>query len=275
MAQTDTKSDIKFHYIPVDKLEVWRDVNVRTKDIEIDIEDLANNIREIGVQVPLLVKPKSGDKYWVISGQRRLLAARRAGLKEVPCLIREDISALDARIASFSENTYRLDMTADDKSDAAAFLLGKLKTKEAVAARLGVTVQTLHDYLGYRDVDPRIKTFVRQHKMNVDTALKIHRKFADREAAYEIAQTYAESPRKSKQKVFEAIRQAPKTANTSEVKTTLKRLGDMIPYKIFLPPVTSDIIKDLARQGGQKPEHVIAQIVEQWIDAFKQGTATL
>ena len=52
------------------------------------IEDLANSIREHGVIQPLVVrKVKTG--YEIVAGERRWRAAREAGLKEVPCVVRE------------------------------------------------------------------------------------------------------------------------------------------------------------------------------------------
>ncbi len=53
------------------------------------LEDLAHSIRDKGVLEPLLVRPTQGGRYELIAGERRLRAARLAGLDEVPVLFRD------------------------------------------------------------------------------------------------------------------------------------------------------------------------------------------
>ncbi|MCA9774388.1 MAG: ParB/RepB/Spo0J family partition protein, partial [Myxococcales bacterium] len=52
------------------------------------LDELAASIREIGVIQPLIVRP-SGDGYELIAGERRWRAAQRAGLREVPVIVKE------------------------------------------------------------------------------------------------------------------------------------------------------------------------------------------
>lgn len=274
--QDPEKKEMEFDYIPVSQLDLWEDINVRKTDVYLNIEELADNIRKIGVQVPLLVKPKGNNKYWVISGQRRLIASKKAGLEKVPCVIRKDIKPLDARIASFSENIYRLDMNDDDKSEAAAILLEELKNEHAVAKRLGVSVQTVRSYLGYRTVPENIKEFVRQHKMNRDTATKIYKKFKhDPSFAYDVAKDYAEAPKSQKSAVNEAIDKTQPTDDLQKLKKNIQEAEQSTPYKIRLPSLTSDIINRLAKQGGTSPSDIIVQIIQKWVTLFKEGKVSL
>src|SRR5690606_16227260 len=75
------------------------------------LEDLTNSIREKGVMQPLLVRPsdQGPDIYEIIAGERRWRAAQRAGLHEVPVIIREvdDKEALELAII---ENVQRVDL---------------------------------------------------------------------------------------------------------------------------------------------------------------------
>ena len=75
------------------------------------LEDLTNSIREKGVMQPLLVRPsdQGPDIYEIIAGERRWRAAQRAGLHEVPVIIREvdDKEALELAII---ENVQRADL---------------------------------------------------------------------------------------------------------------------------------------------------------------------
>lgn len=262
-------------YIKVDKLEPW-EVNVRKTDRLIDLDELASNIKEVGIQNPLVVKPQ-GDKYLVISGQRRLMAARKAGLIEVPCIIREDINTVDAVIASFSENLYRLEMNDDDKADAAYYLLEKSKGDvDAVARKLGVSPTTVRKYLSYKNLPIQIKKYVQQGKMTSTVAREIYYKFQnDPTTAEEIAKEYAESPDKEKPDVYAAVKQSTSSDNLQTVKGRAKKIGNAVPYKILLPSPTSNIIKEIAQLNNQKPPIIIAQIVENWVDQFRLGKVKL
>ena len=82
------------------------------KDFDAELlEDLTNSIREKGVMQPLLVRPsgQGPDVYEIIAGERRWRAAQRAGLHEVPVIIREvdDKEALELAII---ENVQRADL---------------------------------------------------------------------------------------------------------------------------------------------------------------------
>src|SRR5690606_13057180 len=95
--------------LPVEFIIANRANPRRTFDAE-QLEDLTNSIREKGVMQPLLVRP-SGDPniFEIIAGERRWRAAQRAGLHEVPVIVREvgDKEALE--LASI-ENVQRVDL---------------------------------------------------------------------------------------------------------------------------------------------------------------------
>ncbi len=78
---------------------------------EADLTDLAQSIREHGVVQPVVVRPAPGrpDRYEIIAGERRWRAAQRAGLAEIPVLVRDvdDRTALELAII---ENVQRADL---------------------------------------------------------------------------------------------------------------------------------------------------------------------
>ncbi len=106
--QADTGSGIR--RLPVEFIIASR-ANPR-KDFDPEqLEDLTNSIREKGVMQPLLVRPsdQGPDVFEIIAGERRWRAAQRAGLHEVPVIIREvdDKEALELAII---ENVQRADL---------------------------------------------------------------------------------------------------------------------------------------------------------------------
>ncbi len=74
-----------------------------------ELTDLAQSIREHGIVQPVLVRPKDGGGYEIIAGERRWRAAQRAGVSEIPVIVREvnDRTALELAII---ENVQRADL---------------------------------------------------------------------------------------------------------------------------------------------------------------------
>lgn len=115
--------------------------NIRTVTEEID--ELAADIKSHGIINPITVVQSSSvpGYYHVIAGHRRLKAARRAGLKTVPCHIIADGSDEYLREVALSENVARLDMTPYEECLAVKHLLRSRKDIKSVAKRLGRTVR--------------------------------------------------------------------------------------------------------------------------------------
>ena len=74
-----------------------------------DIDGLAASIRRLGVLVPLILE-KEGDSFQVVCGHRRLLAAKRAGLSSVPCIVQDSVEVRAGEV-TFAENFFRKDLS--------------------------------------------------------------------------------------------------------------------------------------------------------------------
>ncbi len=102
--------------LPVEFITANRRNPRREFDAE-QLEELANSIREKGVMQPILVRPSEfdPDSYEIIAGERRWRAAQKAGLHEVPVIIREvdDKEALELAII---ENVQRADLNSIDEA---------------------------------------------------------------------------------------------------------------------------------------------------------------
>ena len=81
----------------------------RTRMDEGSLYELAESIRAQGVMQPILVRPLGDDHYEIIAGERRMRAARLAGLAEVPVLVRE-VPDEAAAVMSLIENIQREDL---------------------------------------------------------------------------------------------------------------------------------------------------------------------
>jgi ParB family chromosome partitioning protein len=127
----------RFEFIPTDKVELRPgEFNVRRRDIEREVDELAENIKNIGILQPIIVN-KIGDKYIPIAGQRRYLAAVKAGLKEIPAFVYENLDRRRAIEISLSETIHRVDVGDADLTDAVASLYEIYGNVKAVAQLLG------------------------------------------------------------------------------------------------------------------------------------------
>ncbi len=118
----------------------------RTDFDEEALEELADSIRQLGLIQPITVK-RAGDKYIIISGERRWRAAEKAGLKTLPAYIREvDDTTLHAM--ALVENIQREDLNAIEISLGMQRLIEECGlTQEALAERLGKKRSTVANYL--------------------------------------------------------------------------------------------------------------------------------
>jgi ParB family chromosome partitioning protein len=101
------------------------------------IAELAASLKNRGMLQPILVRPKGRDAYEIVAGERRWRAAQKAGLHEVPVVIRELSDAETAEIALI-ENIQRVDLSPLEEAAAYARLAEVYKrTQEEIAEAVG------------------------------------------------------------------------------------------------------------------------------------------
>jgi len=103
---------------------------------EQELSELAESIRQHGVIQPITVRAR-GDAFELVVGERRLRAAKLAGLEEIPAMVKE-LSDLESAEISIIENLQREDLNPLEEAAAFSRLLSELGyTQEKIAARLG------------------------------------------------------------------------------------------------------------------------------------------
>ena len=102
--------------IEITKLHPFEGNPYKVRD-DADMESLEESISEQGIAMPLLVRPleNTEGEYEIISGHRRLFAARRLGLKEVPVIV-YDISREDAIVMLVDSNLFREHVLPSEKA---------------------------------------------------------------------------------------------------------------------------------------------------------------
>ncbi|MFH1624803.1 MAG: ParB/RepB/Spo0J family partition protein [Pseudomonadota bacterium] len=119
-------------------------------------DDLVASIKEKGIIQPLIVR-QIEDGYELIAGERRWRAAKRAGIKEVPVIIRK-VSDTEVLELSLVENIQREDLNALEEAQAYKRLVEESNlTQEEIAKRLGKNRSTITNYLRLLRLSPEIR----------------------------------------------------------------------------------------------------------------------
>ena len=126
------------------------------------LEELAASIRRHGILQPLTVR-RTAAGWELVAGERRLRAARLAGLDTVPCLEAEVNDRASALLA-LVENLQRRDLHYLEEAEAiAAFLRQTGMTQEAVAAQLGMSPSALANKLRLLRLSPQCRTLLAEN----------------------------------------------------------------------------------------------------------------
>ena len=125
------------------------------------IEDLAESIKEYGVIQPIIVR-KVGDKYEIIAGERRWRAAKKAGLNEIPAIIRNYTEQKNKEVALI-ENIQREDLNPIEKATALKEIIEKYGMKQhELASKLGISRSGIANTMRILNLDPRVIELVKQ-----------------------------------------------------------------------------------------------------------------
>jgi ParB family chromosome partitioning protein len=124
-----------------------------------DLVELAASIREHGVLQPVLVT-ETLDGYQLIAGERRVRAARLAGLERIPALVRQ-LADRDQLEVALVENVQRADLDPIDEATAYRQLIDEFGlTQEKVAERVGKARATVANTLRLLDLHPDVQAAI-------------------------------------------------------------------------------------------------------------------
>ena len=128
---------------------------------EAELAELCSSIREQGIIQPLLVRA-SDTGYELVAGERRLRAAKMAGLDRVPVVVKE-ISDIELLEFAIIENIQRQDFTPIEEADAYHRLITEFKlTQEEVSRKVGKSRPTVTNFLRLRQLSDPIKISINE-----------------------------------------------------------------------------------------------------------------
>jgi ParB family chromosome partitioning protein len=129
------------------------------------LAELAESIRARGLLQPIVVRPLPGGRYELVAGERRLRAARIAGLVSIPALVREadDWERLELALA---ENMARQDLNAVEEARACSMLVDDLGlTKEEVGRRVGRSRVAISNLIRLLDLPEEVLELIERREL--------------------------------------------------------------------------------------------------------------
>ena len=154
----------KIHKIKVIEIEPNRDQPRRSFDEEA-LDELANSIKTYGVLQPILVNKKE-DYYEIVAGERRWRAAKKAGLEEMPCIIKDDITERSNKEIALIENLQRVDLNPIDKAKGLKELIDDYgMTQKELADSIGISRSNIANSVRILNLDPRVIELAQDGKL--------------------------------------------------------------------------------------------------------------
>ena len=154
--------------VKISKVEPNRE-QPRKTFAEKELQELADSIKQFGVLQPLLVK-KNGDYYEIIAGERRWRAAKLAGLKEVPVIVREYTEKEIVEIALI-ENIQRENLNPIEEALAYSRLMTEFNMKqEELAERVSKNRSTISNAMRLLKLDEKVQQMLIEGKLSAGHA---------------------------------------------------------------------------------------------------------
>ncbi len=155
------------------------------------LEELSNSIKEYGVIQPIIVT-KEDNYYKIVAGERRWRASKKAGLDEIPAIVRDYDKQKNSEIALI-ENIQREDLNPIEKATAIRELLDTYSlTQQQLADKLGISRSGLANTVRILNLDDRVIELVKDGKIT-EGHCKALLAINDPEKQYEAAKYIIES----------------------------------------------------------------------------------
>ena len=142
----------------------------RTSFDEESLNELVQSVQEHGIIQPITVRRAADNSYQLISGERRMKAAVKAGLKRIPAFVREagDENMLELALV---ENIQREDLDAIEVAISYQRLIEEFNlTQEGLGERVGKKRATIANYLRLLNLPVEIQTAIREKKISMGHA---------------------------------------------------------------------------------------------------------
>ena len=262
--------------IKIDKLQDFKDHPYKVQNGE-SMEELKASIREVGILNRILVRPldDKDEKYEIISGHRRVKAAKELGMKEIPAIVYPEIDRDEATLLMVDSNNQRENVSIMEKGRAYRMKLEAIKHQgtsrqsvgkyEESADEISETEsgRTVQRYIRLTYLVPEFQEYVEKGQMKMLPAVEIS--YLDEEAQRDIVDRIIET------EVFPSHAQARKMKALFEegkldYDTVSEIMAELKPNQIEKLKIPMDDIRKYVPK-----DYTPQQITELAVKLFKQN----
>lgn len=226
-----------------------------------DMLKMCESIKDNGVLVPALVRPKENGRYEMISGHRRKRASELCGLETIPCIVR-DLSLEEATIIMVDSNMQREEILPSEKAFAYKMkydalkhqgrTLGqddpKIRTSQLIANEKNESEKTVRRYIRLTELIPKILDMVDNKKIAFNPAVEIsYLKKDEQEKLYDSMEKYQATPSQQQAIEMKKLSQSgeltfdkiegymieTKPNQTPKLKVSMNRLSTILPRTLM------------------------------------------
>ncbi|MCF7364400.1 ParB/RepB/Spo0J family partition protein [Vibrio sp. A1-b2] len=229
------------------------------------LEELSASIQSQGIIQPIVVRPLNTGGYEIIAGERRWRAARQAGLKQVPCLIKpvDDRAAIAMALI---ENIQREDLNAIEEAQALERLQDEFKlTHQQVADVIGKSRTTVSNLLRLNQLADAVKRLVETKQLEMGHARALL--MLEGEQQEEIAERVAKKQltvRQTEQLVKKCLSDTTEEKNVSEdveIQQISQKLSENLGAKVSIVRSKNGKSKvTISLDEPQKLEQLVAKL---------------
>ncbi|MEA4815274.1 MAG: ParB/RepB/Spo0J family partition protein [Lachnospiraceae bacterium] len=221
------------------------------------LNELAGSISEFGIIQPLCIRSLKSGGYELIAGERRLRAAKIAGLSEVPCII-SDISESESAFVSLVENIQRQSLNFIEEAESYESIINDYGfTQEALAKKLNKSQSSVANKLRLLKLNPEIKKLLISGELTERHGRAVLRlpDEALREKIIKKAIEEGLNVKKTEELVEKEIKKICREDATVIHKRTEKR--SLKDIKLFINTLDKSV--DILKQAGMSAEYIVEE----------------
>ena len=196
-----------------------------------DIQRLADSIKTVGLQQPIVVCPSEEGKYVIVAGERRFRACQLLKWHDVDCRV-EECDSETAELAGLVENIERQNLTAKEKKDKILELRSSSHlSNRSLAKEVGVSEAYIRKLLKLENLAPEIKEKIEKKEISQTAGLKLAENHHTQEVGLFHEDTGETEPSSALEHVSESQQDA--SPDDTVANPSSNEAAQALPLKVF------------------------------------------
>lgn len=258
-------------HIPLEDIEIGIS-QFRQKNLSKGIDELALNIKTVGLINAITVCEGENGKYELIAGQRRYLAHQQLGAETIRAnVLDRRLTDDEKRRISVSENITIVSPARVDYLDACTDLYRRYGSIQEVSLKLGLKPTTVSKYVHYDQLIPPLKALVDRDIIPVKIAKRAQDAAItesgeiDEEAALAYAKEMRTMTNEGTKRMVKIAQKNPKASTAEKIEEGRKQ-GNIRKISVIITGETNDSLQDYARDEGTNVEDAASTLIDEGLE---------